>query len=225
MVRSSRPRRGKRRGGLDHRVGAVGDDDRSLRAGAAPFDDARPAGVVHVQAVDHHHGLDRDVEPRSPEPQHLADVGVAEEQPAGQLVVLLVERAAGDQDGERFSHGKYDVRAIAAMPRARNAIRASILSDRRVLLPLRFQLPASSDQRPAPSSQLPGPYLRPHLHLLLQLHVSSPLTPSSELRGSARCAAAACQDRGSSSELLGLPAGPASALGAAAPQHVTRRRA
>ena len=98
------PGRGERARGLDHRVGAVGDDDRPLRARAAALDDRRAAGVVHVEAVDHHHGLDRDVQPRPPEPQHLADVRVAEEQPAGQLVVLLVERAAGDEDGERLGH-------------------------------------------------------------------------------------------------------------------------
>ena len=60
----------------------------------------RAAGVVEVQAVDHHHRLDRDVEPAAAAAEHLADVRVAEEQPAGQLVVLLVERAAGDQDSD-----------------------------------------------------------------------------------------------------------------------------
>ena len=63
--------------------------------------DRRPARVVHVEAVDHHRGLDPTRRRAAPEPQHLRHVRVAEEQPPGQLVVLLVERAAGDEDAYR----------------------------------------------------------------------------------------------------------------------------
>ena len=58
---------------------------------------ARP-GVVEVEAVDHHRRVEPDVDATAPEPKHLRHVRVAKEQTAGELVVLLVERAAGDED-------------------------------------------------------------------------------------------------------------------------------
>ena len=38
----------------------------------------------------------------APQPQHVAGVRALKEQFAGQFVVFLVERAAGDQDADRF---------------------------------------------------------------------------------------------------------------------------
>ena len=59
--------------------------------------------VGHLEAVDHHQRLDVDIQPASPAPQHLVDVRVSEVEPAGELVVFLVERAAGDEDAN--GHG------------------------------------------------------------------------------------------------------------------------
>ena len=67
---------------------------------AAALDDPSASGVVELQAVDHHHRLDGDVEPAAAAAEHLLHVGVTEEEPAGELVVLLVERAAGDEDSD-----------------------------------------------------------------------------------------------------------------------------
>ena len=97
------PGRGQRPRGLDHRVGAVGDDDAGFRRIAAAPDDVGAAALVEVEAVDHHHGLDRDVEPAPAALQHLLDVRVLEEETAGELVVLLVERAAGHEDADRHT--------------------------------------------------------------------------------------------------------------------------
>src|SRR5258708_19932934 len=75
----------------------MGHDDPSLGGLAAAGHDRRPARLVHVEAVAHHGRLNRKIEPGAAEPQHLLDVRVLEEQLARQLVVLLVERPAGDQ--------------------------------------------------------------------------------------------------------------------------------
>ena len=97
-----RQRGRERRGGFHHRVGAVRDQDPRLGRPPALVDDARAVGGGHLEAVDHHQRGDRHVDARSPEPQHLGQMRVLEEQRAVQLVVLLVERAAGDEDPDGF---------------------------------------------------------------------------------------------------------------------------
>src|SRR5262245_2878004 len=98
-----RPRRGQRSGRLDHRVGAVRDQNSRLRRLPALIDDDRAIGVGHFETVDHHQGPHGHVQPAPAEPQHLGQMRVLERQRAGELVVLLVERAAGheDPDGHR----------------------------------------------------------------------------------------------------------------------------
>src|SRR4030095_8498164 len=85
-------------GRLHHGVGAVRDDDLILLALATRADDHGTLSVGHLEAVDHHERLPVDVQPASSAPQHLVDVRVPEVQPAAQLVVFLVEGAAGDED-------------------------------------------------------------------------------------------------------------------------------
>ena len=63
---------GNRRRRLDHRVGAVRDDDARLLALGAVADDQLAIGVGHVEAVDHHQRADRHLDARAAEPQHLA---------------------------------------------------------------------------------------------------------------------------------------------------------
>ena len=63
-------------------------------------------GGGHVQAVDHHEGLDGDLEAAAAEAEHVVEVGALEEQLAGELVVFLVEGAAGDEDVDGFGHGR-----------------------------------------------------------------------------------------------------------------------
>src|SRR6185436_14145594 len=97
------PGGGQRPRGLDHRVGAVRDDEAGFRRIAAATDDVGAAALVEVEAVDHHYGLDRHVDPAPAAIQHLLDVRVLEKETAGELVVLLVERAAGHQYPDRHT--------------------------------------------------------------------------------------------------------------------------
>ena len=54
--------------GLLHGVGAVRDHDAGVRRGAAALEDQAAVVVRHLQAVDHHQGLDIDLEQRAAEP-------------------------------------------------------------------------------------------------------------------------------------------------------------
>jgi len=62
--------------------------------------DVPAVGVGHVERIDHHQGPDLDLEARPPQPEHLGDVRVLEEEVSGELVVLLVERPPGDEDAD-----------------------------------------------------------------------------------------------------------------------------
>ena len=62
-----------RRGRL-HGIGAVGDDDATFGGGGAALQDQLAVGIGHLQAVDHHEGFDRDVEPAAAQPQHVGEV-------------------------------------------------------------------------------------------------------------------------------------------------------
>src|SRR5204863_9826701 len=95
---------------LDHGVGAVRDHDLRLRRLAAGLEDHAAIGVAHVETVDHHHRAHGEVEMTAPELQHLVEVGVAEEELAAELVVLLVEGPAGHQHPDRHG-GKPNTRA------------------------------------------------------------------------------------------------------------------
>jgi hypothetical protein len=81
----------------------VRDDDLPLLALPAVLRDDLPVGVLHVQAVDHHDRAHVEVQPAAAEPQHLGQVRLGEDQPRVNLVVFLVERAAGDEDAD--GHG------------------------------------------------------------------------------------------------------------------------
>ena len=91
--------------GLRHRVRPVGHHDPGLARVPAALDDAGAVGLGHVEAVDHEERLDVDVEAAAAALEHLRDVGVLEEQAPRELVVLLVEGAAGDEDADGLAHG------------------------------------------------------------------------------------------------------------------------
>ena len=76
------------------------DEAQRLLALLTVADDQLSVGVGHVEAVDHHQRLHRDLDARAAEAQHLRDVRVAEEQPAVEFVILLVEGPAAHQDGD-----------------------------------------------------------------------------------------------------------------------------
>ncbi len=61
---------------------------------------ASPSSVVELEAIDHHHRFDGDIESAAAASEHLLNVCVTEEEPPGELVVLLVEGAAGDEDSD-----------------------------------------------------------------------------------------------------------------------------
>jgi hypothetical protein len=85
---------------LRHGVGTVGDDDPAFERGLAAGEDSSPAGVGHLEAVDHHERFDFDAELAAAEAEQIGNVGVLKKQLAGEFVVFLVERAAGDQDSD-----------------------------------------------------------------------------------------------------------------------------
>jgi hypothetical protein len=80
-------RHGPRR--LDHRVGAVGHDDAHLGTARAAVNNPRAIGVGHIEAVDHHQRLDRRLDSRAPEAQHLGQMGGAKRQPPVDLTDLV----------------------------------------------------------------------------------------------------------------------------------------
>src|SRR4029453_3126520 len=93
--------------GLHHGVGAVRDDDPSLQAFGASPHDSLSIDVRHLEAVDLHQCLYRQLDARGPQRQHLRHVRVAEREPAVNLVVGLVEGAPSDEHAQhrpyRFS--------------------------------------------------------------------------------------------------------------------------
>src|SRR5208283_4075022 len=56
----------------------------------------------HLQAVDNQQGLDVHIQPAAAQAEHIVEMRLLKEQLPGQLVVLLVESAAGDQDANRI---------------------------------------------------------------------------------------------------------------------------
>ena len=85
-------------GGLLHGVGAVGDDNTAGGVAGAAVEQQLPVRIGHLQAVDHHEGFDIHLEMAPAQPEHIGDVGAIEVEYRGDLVVLLVEGAAGDED-------------------------------------------------------------------------------------------------------------------------------
>jgi hypothetical protein len=94
-------RHGTRR--FDHRVGTMRDDDAVLAAARAGINDPRAIGVGHVEAVDHHQRLDRRLDARAAEAQHLGQMRGPERETAVDLVVGLVEGATGHDDANHSS--------------------------------------------------------------------------------------------------------------------------
>jgi hypothetical protein len=86
------------RGGLVHGVGAVGDDNPAGGVVGAPVEQQLPVGIGHLQAVDHKEGFDIHLEVAPAQLEHVGDVGLVEVEFRGDLVVLVVEGAAGDED-------------------------------------------------------------------------------------------------------------------------------
>lgn len=84
-------------GGVAHRIGAVGDDNPGLRRGFAMAGDDPAVVAGHLKAVDHHQGAHVHIQQAAPEPQHLGQVRILEEELARKLVVLLVKSSAGDK--------------------------------------------------------------------------------------------------------------------------------
>ena len=102
-----------------HGVGTVGDDDPAFDRGVTAGDDGSPAGIGHLEAVDHHERFDFDAELAAAEAEHIGNVGVLKEQLAGELVVFLIERAAGDEDSDGVGghcKGSITLRRGAAEP-------------------------------------------------------------------------------------------------------------
>ena len=75
------------------------------------------AGIGHLQAVDHHEGFDIDVQAAAAEAEHVGEVGLLEEQFARELVVFLVEGAAGDEDAD--AHEGFQSKEIIAADKRR----------------------------------------------------------------------------------------------------------
>src|SRR5262245_14995840 len=81
-------------GGLSHRVSPMGDADPVLRRLQTILYDESPIGIRHLHAVDHHHGPDGYLDPRSPESEHFGKMSILEVELSGVLVVFLIEGAA-----------------------------------------------------------------------------------------------------------------------------------
>jgi hypothetical protein len=88
---------------LDHRVGSVGDDDPGFLALRAVTDDQFAVGVGQLQAVNHHQRAESDLHARSSQAKHLGQVRVSKAKAAADLVIGLVEGAAGDEDANHPS--------------------------------------------------------------------------------------------------------------------------
>jgi hypothetical protein len=65
------------------------------------LDDGRAILFGHLQAVDHHQRSDCNIESAAAEPQHFGDLGILEMELAVQLIVLLVEGAASNEQADR----------------------------------------------------------------------------------------------------------------------------
>src|ERR1017187_5778080 len=89
-----------------------------VRTTVSPFSprpstaDVAAVGIGHLQAVDHHEGFDLHFQQAPAETQHVAGMRALEEQLAVQLVVFLVEGAAGDEDADGF-HSRVGSSSIA----------------------------------------------------------------------------------------------------------------
>ena len=118
IVLPSRPPSAARPCRLHQRIGSVRDHDRVLLGGTTPLHDPSPALFVHVQAIDHCHGFDGEVEPGAPQPQHFRDVRIAKEQAAREFVVVLVEGAAGHQVPDSHASGRLTILQLERRIRA-----------------------------------------------------------------------------------------------------------
>src|ERR1017187_2813518 len=89
-----------------------------VRTTVSPFSprpstaDVAAVGIGHLQAVDHHEGFDLHFQQAPAETQHVAGMRALEEQLAVQLVVFLVEGAAGDEEADGF-HSRVGSSSIA----------------------------------------------------------------------------------------------------------------
>ena len=108
---------GQRPRGVDHRVRAVRDDDGPFGAlrGSAPRSRRRPSSSMSRLSIIITVSTETSSRDR-PSRSISGDVGVAEEQASGQLVVLLVERAAGHEDCDWLTHGVVGSGAARAGP-------------------------------------------------------------------------------------------------------------
>ena len=139
---------------LDHRVGAVRDDDPRRVALAAVLEDQRAVGVGHLErSIIISVRIDTGTRQR-PSAQHLGQVRVLEVEPAVDLVVLLVEGAAGDEDAN-FVRGH----AAYSMSRGRGFCRRPAATEvRNCRLAWRRTADGCSGDRPTrvPARILPG---------------------------------------------------------------------
>src|SRR5437667_8484976 len=92
---------------FSHGVRAVRDDDPFFLRPAALFRDDAPAGIRHVQTVDHHQGPDSHRNPAAAQGEHFGQMCVFEKQRSLELVVLLVEGSAGHEYCDRRATGSH----------------------------------------------------------------------------------------------------------------------
>ena len=78
----------------------MGDDDARLGRLEAVLGDELAVGVAHVEAVDQHDGADGHVHARAAQAEHVGHLRLGEVEPGADLVVPLVEGAAGDEDAD-----------------------------------------------------------------------------------------------------------------------------
>ena len=104
-------RRAYKGGGLDHRVGAMRDDDELFRSAFAGFGDARAIDILHVDAVDElvHFDLDRHLD--ADEFENFRQGAFLKSKLPPNFVVELVEGSTGDDDANRF--GGHELSMVA----------------------------------------------------------------------------------------------------------------
>ena len=88
------------------------DDDPLLGGASAGLQDEQAVGGVHLEAVDELVQLDLNGHTAANELQDFREVGVLERETALDLVVVLVEGAAGDDDAD--GHGVFRTALAAA---------------------------------------------------------------------------------------------------------------
>lgn len=81
----------------------MGNQDAVRRGPGTIVDDKRPVFVAHFERVDHHEGANIDFYPTTPQLEHFTEVRILKKQFASEIIVLLVESAAGNKN---LNHGR-----------------------------------------------------------------------------------------------------------------------